>query len=194
MRPRWMTLAALTTTFVLALSACGQSPVRTMPGSGGVAETAPPQADPVEGWAAGYCGAVAHLVQALASLPVVDPTSPQRASETSSNLLASLVGGLDQSLAGLNALGPPPFAAAEQGRRTVAGRFGDIRRQAEYVRHHIDAVRGDPVATKAALGDARATLDRVADLNLLEGLQGSPRLADAGQRIPGCQALARPHR
>jgi hypothetical protein len=192
-RPRRGTPAALTVAFLLAIAGCGHAPQRAAPAREQAAQAPVPQADPVANWADGYCGAVTHLVRALANLPTVDPSSPERASQTSSALLGSVVDGLDQAVAGLDALDSPPLPAAEQGRRAVADRFAEIRRQADDTRRRLDAVRGDPAATKEALGDVRTTLDRVSALNFLEGLQGDPALTDAGRRDPTCQALARPN-
>lgn len=194
MRPRSTVLAALTTTITIGLAGCGQPTATQSPArdQGLSVTTVVPQADPAARWADGYCGAVTHLVRALAALPTVDPSTPQQASRTSSDLLTSVVGGLDQSLAGLNALGAPPVASADGGREDVIGQFAAIREQAENARQRIEAVRGDATATKAALGEARATLDRIDALDYLKGLKDVPALEAAGQRAPACRQLDQP--
>ncbi|MFC4081288.1 hypothetical protein [Amycolatopsis samaneae] len=150
------------------------------------------QADPAGRWADGYCGAVTHLVRALATLPTVDPSTAQQAAKTSSALLGAVVGGLDQSIAGLRALDAPPAPAADQARADMVGRFGGIRQRAQDVRKRIDDGRADPAVTRDALGDARAALDEIAGLNVLKGLQDVPDLDAASKRAPGCQQLTVP--
>ncbi len=190
MRPRSTVFAALTMALTIGLAGCGQVATQATARDQGLSvTTVVPQADPAARWADGYCGAVTHLVRALADLPSVDPSTPQQASRTSSDLLSSVVGGLDQSLAGLNALGAPPVPSGDGGRENVIGQFSEIRAQAESARQRIDAVRGDAVATKEALGEAKATLDRIDALDYLKGLRGVPALAAAEQRAPACRRL-----
>lgn len=190
MRQRSTVFAALTTTIAIGLAGCGQPAAQSPARDEGLSvTTVVPQADPAARWADGYCGAVTHLVRALAALPVVDPSTPQQASRTSSDLLSSVVDGLDQSLAGLTALGAPPVPAADAGRKDVIGQFTEIRSQAQNARERIDAVRGDASATKDALGDAKATLDRLDAVDYLKGLKDVPALAAAEQRAPACRQL-----
>ncbi|MGW3996224.1 hypothetical protein ACWEF6_22260 [Amycolatopsis sp. NPDC004772] len=194
MRQRTTVFAALTTTIAIGLAGCGQpAEVQAPPRDQDVPVMTPsPRPDPVASWASGYCDAVTHLVGALASLPAVDPSTPQKASRTSSDLLASVVDGLDQSLAGLNALGAPPLPSADGGRQDVIGQFTAIRVDAENARQRIEAARGNAAATKEALGQARATLDRIDALDYLKGLKDVPALAAAEQRTPACRRLDQP--
>ncbi|MEV7093578.1 hypothetical protein AB0M80_12155 [Amycolatopsis sp. NPDC051045] len=194
MRQRFPVFAALTTTIAIGLGGCGQplavqSPPRDQDLS---VTTVVPQADPAARWADSYCDAVTHLVRTLAALPAVDPSTPQQASRTSGDLLSSVIGGLDESLAGLNALGVPPVPSADGGRKDVIGQFTEIRAQAENARRRIEAARGNATATKEALGEARATLDRIDALDYLKGLEDVPALAAAEQRAPACRRLAQP--
>ncbi|MGW3965711.1 hypothetical protein ACWED2_38230 [Amycolatopsis sp. NPDC005003] len=194
MRLRPTVFAALTTTIAIGLAGCGQpSEVPAPPREQDLpATTAAPQADPAVSWAGGYCDAVTHLVRALAALPAVDPSTPQKASRTSSDLLSSVVGGLDQSLAGLKAIGAPPMPSADSGRKDVIGQFAEIRAEAENARRRIEAARGNSAATKDALGQAKATLDRIDALDYLKGLKDVPALAAAEQRAPACRQLDQP--
>ena len=194
MRQRSTVLAALTTTLAIGLAGCGQPGAEQAPPRDAErpVTTLVPQADPAANWAGGYCDAVTHLVRALAALPAVDPSTPQKASRTSSDLLSSVVGGLDRSLAGLNALGAPPMPAADGGRKDVIAQFAGIRAEAENARRRIEAARGNAAATKEALGQARATLDRIDALDYLKGLKGVPALAAAEQRAPACRQLDQP--
>jgi len=178
------------------LAGCGHGPAMQSPAreQGLSVTTAAPRTDPAARWADGYCGAVTELVRALATLPTVDPRTPQQASRTSSDLLSALVGGLDRATAGLDTLGVAPLPAADKGRQDVIGEFAQIRSQADEIRQRIDAVQGDSSATKEALGRARTTLDQVAALDMLKGLKAAPTLEAAGERAPGCQELTRPPR
>jgi hypothetical protein len=184
-------LAALATGIGIGLAGCGQQPpVSPQARQGGQADTSS-QADPAARWADGYCGAVTHLVRTLSNLPTIDPTSPQQASLTSSRLLTSVVGGIDETVAGLDRLGPPPLAGDEQARGELLHDFTSVRQRADDARQRIDSAR-DTAATKAALGDARTTLDEVGQLDLLKALDATPELTAAGKRAPGCQQLVVP--
>jgi hypothetical protein len=193
-RQRSTVFAALTTTIAIGLAGCGQpSAVPAPPRDRGLSvTTGVPPADPAATWADAYCDAMTLLVRTLAALPAVDPSTPQQASRTSSDLLSSVVGGLDRSLAGLNALGAPPVPSADGGREAVIRQFAEIRAQAENARERIERVRGDAAATKEALGQARAALDRIDALDYLKGLKDVPALAAAGQRAPACRRLDQP--
>jgi hypothetical protein len=191
-RLRSTVFAALTTTITFCLAGCGQPATEPPPDPDPPATTIVPHADPAADWAARYCDAVTHLVRTLADLPAVDPSTPQKASRTSSDLLSSVVGGLDQSLAGLNALGAPPVPSADAGRRDVIRQFAEIRAEAENARQRIETVHGNAPATKAALGDAKAALDRIDAIDYLKGLKDVPALAAAEQRAPSCLRLDQP--
>lgn len=192
MRQRSTVFAALTTTITFCLAGCGQPATEPPPDPDPPVTTIVPHADPAADWADSYCDAVSHLVRTLAALPAVDPSTPQKASRTSSDLLSSVVGGLDQSLAGLNALGAPPVPSADAGRRDVIRQFGEIRAEAESARQRIVTGRGNAPATKDALGEAKAALDRIDAIDYLKGLKDVPALAAAQERAPACRQLDQP--
>ncbi len=196
MRPRSPGFAALAMMITLGLAGCGHAPAMQSPAQEQELSvtTDAPRTDPAARWANGYCGAVTQLVQTLATLPTVDPKTPQQASRTSSDLLSSLVGGLDRATAALASLGVPPLPATDQGRQDVLAQFAQIRTQADTIRQRIDAAQGNATATKDALGQARTTLDQIAALDLLRGLKAAPALEAAGGRAPSCQDLTRPPR
>lgn len=191
MRPRSTVIAALATGIGLGLAGCGQQPAVTSHArQEGLATISASSADPASAWAEGYCGAVTQLVRTLATLPSVDPTTPQLASRTSSQLMASVVSGLDRTSAALENLGPSPVAGGDASRTATVEQLEGIRARADDVRHRID-VSADPEATKVALRDARASLDELDRLDLLSGLRDVPRLAAASSRIQGCQDLVK---
>ncbi|WP_239154325.1 hypothetical protein [Amycolatopsis sp. FDAARGOS 1241] len=183
-------LAALVTGLGIGLAGCGQQPPVSHIQPGGQADAAS-QADPAARWADGYCAAVTHLVRTLSALPTIDPSSPAQASRTSSRLLSSVVDGIDQTVAGLDDVGPPPVPGADKARTDLLNRFSAVRQRADSTRERLDTAT-DAAATKAALGDAKASLDDVAKLDVLEVLNATPELSAAGKRAPGCQQLVVP--
>ncbi|WP_027928375.1 hypothetical protein [Amycolatopsis benzoatilytica] len=191
MRPRWTGLAALALGIGIGLAGCGQPPpsaAQVRPG--GRADTAVPS-DPAARWADGYCGAVTHLVRALATLPVIDPSSPAQAARTSSRLLASASDGIRQTVGKLEQVGPAPVSGGEPARTALLGQFTSARQQADQVRGRLDAAATSG-ATKAALSDAQAVIDQLSRLDVLQGLNATPALAAAGKRAPDCQLLVVP--
>ncbi|MFB9923433.1 hypothetical protein ACFFRC_01825 [Amycolatopsis halotolerans] len=190
-RPRWTGLAALATGIGIGLTGCGQPPPPAeQVSSGGHAESAS-QGDPAAKWADGYCGAVTHLVRALANLPSIDPSSSAQATRTSSDLLASVATGIDQTISGLHRVGPAPLPGGEPARTALLGQFTSVRQQADEVRGKLDAA-ADPNAVKAALDDAKSAIDQISRLDVLKGLDATPALSAAGKRAAGCQQLVVP--
>ena len=99
--------------------------------------------------------------------------------------MSSVVDGIDQTVDGLDRVGPPPLPGDDQARGDLLKQFASVRSRADTAREHLDTAT-DASATKTALGvrDARATLDDVAALNVLEGLNATPELsaAESGRR------------
>ncbi len=190
MRPRSIVIAALATSIGLGLAGCGQQPAVTSHARQDGLATVSASADPASAWAEGYCGAVSQLVRTLATLPSVDPTTPQQASRTSSQMLASVIDGLGRTSAALGNLGPAPVTGGDASRTAAVAELDGIRVRADDARIRLDA-SADPDATKKALGDARASLDELDRLDLLRGLRDVPQLAAASGRIPGCQDLVK---
>ncbi|HWD07275.1 MAG TPA: hypothetical protein VG674_33030 [Amycolatopsis sp.] len=183
-------LAALVTGLGIGLVGCGQQPPVSQTQAGGHVGTASP-ADPAARWADGYCTAVTHLVRTLAGLPTIDPSTPAHASRSSSRLLSSVVDGIDQTVAELDRVGPPPVAGGDKARTDLLDEFSSVRSRADSARERLDTAT-DAATTERALGDARSTLDDVANLDLLQALNATPALAAAGKRAPGCQQLVVP--
>jgi hypothetical protein len=193
-RPRFTVLAALATGIGLGLAGCGQQPAVTSHArQEGLATVSASQADPASAWAEGYCGAAGSFVRALATLPSVDPSTPQQASRTSSDLMASVVEGLNRTSAALGTLGPSPVAGGDASRSAAIAQLDGIRARADDVRQRLDS-SSDPEATKTALRDARTSLDELDRLDLLRGLNDVPQLAAAASRIPACQNLVKQSR
>lgn len=186
MRPRNTVLAALALGLAVILAACGQQQAGLRPAareSGG-------QNDPAAGWADQYCGAVVQLVQTLSTMPPVDPSTPLRASRTSSELLGSIIGGLDRTLSGLNNLGPSPVAGGDAVRFDAIGTFSGLRSRAAAAKDRLDTSTNDTAETQQALLGASAPLDEISKLDLLQGIGSIPELAAASKRAPACEPLA----
>ncbi|MFI6307232.1 hypothetical protein ACIBCH_35565 [Amycolatopsis thailandensis] len=191
MRPRFTVLAALATGIGLGLAGCGQQPAVTSHArQEGLATVSASEADPTSAWAEGYCDAAGGLVRTLAALPSVDPSTPQQASRTSGDLMASVSEGLKRTSAALVNLGPAPVSGGDTSRTSAVAQLDGIRARADDVRRRLDS-SADSEATKTALRDARTSLDELDRLDLLRGLNDVPQLASASSRIPVCQDLVK---
>ncbi|NIJ10067.1 hypothetical protein FHU38_000411 [Saccharomonospora amisosensis] len=196
MRPRMTVLAAaVVTALASSVTACGQQPT-TQPGAQFGATTAGPgmseeeirRQDATTSWADGYCRAVSELVVSLSTMPDIDPSSPQRASRTSSELLGVMVGGLDRTIEGLDRLEPAPSRSAEQVKANAVANYKGIRTSALKAKRALDAAR-DAEASRAAIGSVKGPLERIGRVNLLEGFAGVPELSQAIARAPACRQL-----
>jgi hypothetical protein len=167
----------------LFLAACGQQ-ARLQ-----AAAQRPEPSDPAAGWADGYCGAVVQLIQTLSTMPSVDSSTPQRASRTSSELLGSVVDGLDRTLSGLTALGPSPVAGGDAVRHDAIGTFTGIRSRAAIAKQQLDATAADPAATQQALAGASVPLNEISKIDMLQGMNSIPELATASKRALACDSL-----
>jgi hypothetical protein len=187
-RPPKPVLAALALGLCLLLAACGQ-PGRAQPVAQQPGFAIEGSQDSAAQWADGYCGAVAQLVQTLSTMPSVDPRTPDQASRTSSELLGSIIGGLDRTLSGLTGLGPSPAAGADTVRRDAIATFSGIRSRTASAKKRIDEASADPHATRHALAGASAQLDEISKVDLLQGIDSVPVLAAASKRAPACDPL-----
>lgn len=192
MRPRKPALAAIALGLGLvcglSLAGCGQQ-ARVQPGA---QQQQPGQVnDPAALWADDYCGAVVQLVQTLSTMPSVDPSTPEQATRTSSDLLGSVVGGLDRTLSGLAGLGPSPASGGEAVRADAIEIFTGIRSRAVAAKERIDAApANDTEATRQALAGASGPLDEISKVDLLAGIKSIPALAAASKRALSCEPLS----
>lgn len=196
MRPRMTVLAAaVVTALAFPVTACGQQPTTqpraqfdaTIAGPGMSAEEIRRQ-DATTSWADGYCRAVSELVMSLSTMPDIDPSTPQQASRTSSELLGVMVGGLDRTIESLDRLEPAPSRPAEQVKAKAVANYKGIRKSALNAMRALDAAR-DAEASRAAIGSVRGPLERIGRVNLLEGFAGVPELSQASVRAPACRQL-----
>lgn len=139
-------------------------------------------------WADDYCGAMTELVKSVSTLPTVDSSSVERASETSSELLRVLVGGLDRTLDRLGSLAAPPVEGAERVRSEAVEVYSGIRDRAGTVLENLEAATGSE-ASRQAVSAVKEPLDDIGARNLLEGFDSVPQLRDASSEAPTCGEL-----
>jgi hypothetical protein len=173
----------------LTLAGCGQASKVPAGGQQPEAAAAIPENQAVS-WAEGYCGSVSELVRSLSTMPAIDPSTPQRATRTSSALLAAVISGLDSTLAGLGGLGPSPIAGGDQVRRDAVAEFTAIRDSAAEAKKQVDTPSSDPAKIKQALAGASAQLDKISKIKFLAGLDSVPALSAAARLAPTCSQLA----
>lgn len=180
------------TGLLTALVACGQLPATSgvdQPGGPGLSMEEVNRQDTATRWANDYCIAVGSLVDGLATMPAIDPSTPQRAVRTSSDLLASMISGLDNAVRALEELSPSPVAGGERVRTDAIARFTGIRDRAAVAKQRLDNARNTTTIDQQTLGAARGPLDEVAKLDLLAGFTAIPDLITASTHAPVCEQL-----
>ncbi|WP_246127936.1 hypothetical protein [Amycolatopsis rhizosphaerae] len=191
MRPRTVVFLLLCAGLCAGLASCGRPVVA--PGTSGVSRqatsTESDRQNAITQWANDYCVAVGSLVDELANLPAIDPSSPRRAVETSGALLGTMIGGLDKAVDGLRALSPGPVPGADQARDTMVERFTGVRADAAAAKQRLDRARGAASIPPGILRDARGPLDEVAAIDPLSGFASVPELSAGAQRAPVCRQL-----
>ncbi|WP_133116326.1 hypothetical protein [Amycolatopsis antarctica] len=182
---------------VVSISACGQqsamSPAAQPPPAGGPGITADEavRQDETTRWASGYCTTVGGLVQTLTTMPAVDPSSPESAARTSSELLAVMIGGLDRTIDGLGELGPAPGQEGDLARQNVSADLTRIRERAVATKADVDETPPSSEDGREAIGAVKLPLDALAGLRLLKGFDATPALDTATRRAPSCADLAK---
>ncbi|NIH78117.1 hypothetical protein [Amycolatopsis viridis] len=189
MRPGQSVFLVVLTGLCVGLSGCGRPPASTDPGGPGLSREQVQLQDAEARWADDYCVAVGSLVEKLVTMPSVDPSTPQRAVRSSSELLGSVIDGLDRALDGLHTMPPSPVPEGEAVRERAVSDFQGVRDRAAAARQRLDATA--PGAIDAAtLGQANGPLTEVAGLDLLDRFDAVPELATAVAHAPVCRQLA----
>ncbi|AXB45684.1 hypothetical protein A4R43_26980 [Amycolatopsis albispora] len=174
------------------LGACGQPVGENATGSRigqGAQPQSAPESDPEVTWANQYCGAVVGLLETMAGMPRVDPTSPQSAATTASDMLGTLVGGLDRTLVNLNGLPASPAPGGDQAKRAAVDSYTGIRDRVQQAKQQLDSAGPGTRQGQEAISAAGNALDEIASADLLSGLAAAPRLQDASRRAPTCSSL-----
>jgi hypothetical protein len=183
----------LLTGLCAVLVACGQQPRTSsgteQPGGPGMSKDDVDRQDAAISWANDYCIAVGSLVDGLATMPTVDPSTPQRAVQTSSDMLGSVITGLNNAVQGLTRLPPSPIQGGDQVRSNEVARFTAVRDQAVEAKAQLDNARNAATIDQQTIGAARGPLDEVAKLDLLSGFSAVPDLATASAHAPVCEQL-----
>lgn len=142
-------------------------------------------------WTNEYCSAIAGLVDAISVAPKVDPSTPQRASETSIQMLSGVIDGLDGIVRKLDDLEPSPVPGGDDVAGTAIGTFIGILDRARVAQSSLSAAPAGSEQSRRALEVTGAVLDEVGEVDLLGGLQSIPQLAESGRRAPACRGLTR---
>ncbi|WP_142000150.1 hypothetical protein [Amycolatopsis cihanbeyliensis] len=194
-------VVGLATVLCLVLTGCGrQSPeagpadgqeARRVPGSttsGAPSQERLHRERATTEWVDGYCTAVGALVDSMSSIPEIDPSSPRRASRTSSRLLGAVIGGLDRTLSNLNGLAPAPVPSGDTMKVKAVADYTRIRERAVSAKEQLDAAGRDD-ARHAAIEAVDGPLEDLGEVNLLEGIGSTPELAAASRRAATCREL-----
>ncbi|MFI6030580.1 hypothetical protein [Amycolatopsis magusensis] len=191
MRPRMGVFAAVVGVGVL-LGACGQPSGENGTGTlvePGAQPRSAPEGDPAVTWTNQYCGAVVGLLETMAGMPRVDPTSPQTAANTASEMLGTLVGGLDRTLVNLNGLPASPAPGGDEVKQAAVNSYTGIRERVQHAKNQLDAAGPGTKDGQAAISEAGDALDEIAKADLLSGLNASPVLWTASRQAPTCSSL-----
>lgn len=192
MRPGKTSFLVMITGLCVGLAGCGRPPAEPdtiQPGGPGLSQGEVQRQDAISRWANDYCIAVGSLVDGLAAMPSVDPSTPRRAVQTSSDLLGSMIGGLDKAVQGLQALPASPVPEGNTVRTNTVTELTAVRTRAAEAKQHLDDAGDDPTIDRDTLGAARGPLDEVSKLNLLAGFDLVPDLQTAVAHAPVCQQL-----
>ncbi|HVV12311.1 hypothetical protein [Amycolatopsis sp.] len=192
MRPGKIRFLAVLAGLCAILAGCGQPPVdtaATQPGGPGLSKDDVDRQDATSRWANDYCIAVGSLVDGLATMPSIDPSTPRRTVQTSSDLLASMIGGLDKTVQQLRTLPAAPVPEAATARDSAVAQFAGIRARAATAKQHLDAAGAATTVDQDTLGEAQGPLAEVSKVDVLAGLNSVPTLATAAAHAPVCQQL-----
>lgn len=192
MRPGKIGFLAMATGLLVGLVGCGRPPAAqdSVQAAGpGLTLSDVQRQDAVTGWAGQYCTAVGALVDDLAHMPAVDPSTPRRAVQTSSDVLGAVLSGLDRTVGGLRALPPAPVPEGDAVRADTITELTGVRGRAAEAKQRLDDASGSTRIDQATLGAARAPLDEVSRIDLLAGMNAVPELQTAVAHAPVCQQL-----
>ncbi|MBA0127377.1 hypothetical protein H0B56_17665 [Haloechinothrix sp. YIM 98757] len=144
-------------------------------------------------WADSYCSATLRLVHAVSTSPQVDPSSPERASKTSMDMLTTVSEGLRQAERELDGLAPAPIRGADEVLERTKGEFSELRDRSESARNRLAATRQreepDVAETRSALDVTSNVLDEVGEVNLLGGMEEIPEFVEASRSARSCAEL-----
>ncbi|SFB09428.1 hypothetical protein SAMN05216266_104303 [Amycolatopsis marina] len=196
MRPRKTLFAALAVSICVTAVGCGErqpqnaEPLEQPPGPG-LTSAEVQREDATTRWAEGYCLAVGELVRSMSTIPMIDPSTTQRATRTSSELLGTMITGLDRTVSRLRDLAEAPVPAGERVRAKAISEYNAIRDRAAAVKQTLDAAAQDPAASRQAISAAGGPLDEIGKVNLLAGFESVPELATARERAQACRDLTK---
>ncbi|WP_208026083.1 hypothetical protein [Amycolatopsis acidicola] len=192
MRPGKVRFLAIVAGLCVTLAGCGQppaDPATVQPGGPGMSKEQVDAQDATSRWANDYCIAVSSLVAGLATMPSIDPSTPRRVVQTSSDLLGSMIGGLDKTVQQLRTLPVAPVQEAATARDRAVAQFSGIRERALTAKQHLDAAGTAPTVDQTTMREAQGPLTEVSGVDVLAQLNAVPSLATAAGHAPACQQL-----
>src|SRR4051794_4228901 len=186
-------LFAAVTAAAIILSGCSTtvtgSPAPTGAVTGG---TVAATTDPVA-WMDNVCGSLLPVQQTLATTPQPTSDDPATTAKSISAFLGRSENAIDQSLAGLDAVGPSPIADGDAAVAELKSALTTIRTSFDRTKTAIDKIdptNADDGAT--TLPTVFATLAEVAKIqDSTPHLQNNPALKAAAAQAPNCQTLQR---
>jgi hypothetical protein len=148
--------------------------------------------DPVV-WMDNVCGSLLPVQQSLATPPQPSGDDPAALAKSISAFLGRSASAIDESLAGLDAVGPSPIADGDAAVAQLKSALTIIRTSFDRTKTAIDQIdptNADDVAT--TLPTVFATLAEVAKIQgSTPDLQNNPALKAAAAQAPNCQTLKR---
>ncbi len=182
MRPRSV-LAVLGATLVLvAAGACGSgTPV------GGSPTAAPQQKEPVA-WMDDVCGALGGFAQAALNQPQIDQNDPAAAVAGLNSYLGSISDALEQSIKGLQAVGPSPVANGDEAVRRLTATLQQFQTSINTAQQQLADINPNDSEDLQRLPEALAPLQELGNVqNPLADLEASPELEAAAAQAPRCK-------
>jgi len=190
---RRLVFAAVAAASVI-LSGCSAtvtgSPAPTGAATGGGAIA--PTKDPVA-WTNNVCGALLPFKQSLATTPQLDQNDPTAAAKSLSAFLGKSESAIDQSLSGLDAVGPAPVADGDAAVIKIKAALTTVRSSFDKAKTALDGI--DPTnATQVAttLPTVFASLEDISKIqDPTTDIKNNPTLKAAYAQAPNCQTLAK---
>jgi hypothetical protein len=198
-------LFATATVLAVALTGCSAALTGTPAPTGGgaaaategaaAATTAVPAgglgtSDPVV-WADKLCGTLVPTVKALSAEPPVNRNDPGALLQALSSYYDSVVSSFDQSLSGIEALGPSPIPNTDPIVSTLRETLTKLRTSFVAAKNAVDKVDpNNPADLVSAVPEALAPLASLESMgDPTAGLKTNPELAAAAAKAPNCQAI-----
>jgi hypothetical protein len=175
----------------VVLSGCSAtvtgSPAPTGAGGGAtVAASSDPQA-----WMNNVCGSLLPFTQVVAATPKLDQNDPTAAAKSLSDYLGRSETAIDQSLSGLDAVGPAPVAEGNVAIGKIKSALTTVRTSFDKAKKALDGI--DPNNVTDVVSTLPTVFASLEDISKIEDpttdLRASPTLKAAYAQAPNCRTL-----